>query len=141
MDLDGRYRLTDLEPGSWEVTASLPLDGHPSLVDLVASGRVQVPPDTREAVLDLDFATGDLTLSGRVLDGPNMPLQVALLRDGRVLASTVPPLDSGTFRIPSLRSGFYRLRVWMPDGSVLSEQDVMLTADQEVVVELGEKAP
>lgn len=138
VDLDGIYRIADVGPGSWELTASLQLENS-SYREVRA--RVQVAPDARQAVLDVDFALGDLTLSGRVLGDPGVPRNIQLLRDGMPVANIFTPPGDNTFRIPRLQPGLYKLRVFSPASGPLPEQDVVLAADQEVVVEIGEKAP
>src|SRR6185436_17374481 len=57
MDGQGKYRVPDAFPGTWQVKALLP-DGRS------AEGTLEVT--TEPAVLDLEIAAG-LTLSGRVL--------------------------------------------------------------------------
>lgn len=59
VERDGAYRIDDLEPGEWVVSAGT---GSGRQVE----GRVRIEPGATAATLDLDFAAG-LMLSGRVL--------------------------------------------------------------------------
>ncbi len=120
-----------LPPGEWEVSTRV--------MGRAAKGRIEVFPDMKETTLDLDFAFGQRTLSGRLFRGgkPAGGLQSEISSldpsDGMTLGSGA---RFGTFRFEKLREGRYLLRVKERE-KILYEQEVDLTADRELVIDLA----
>ncbi|MFL6262254.1 MAG: carboxypeptidase regulatory-like domain-containing protein [Thermoanaerobaculia bacterium] len=121
-DREGRYKITDLAPGDWRISAQ-------------ARGRsvqesLQIAPGVREAVLDLRFSTG-FTISGRVtMDGaPLAGAQVWVSSTGASFQGQTGP--EGGFQIPNVLAGRYTLTATDQGGSGTSV-NVEITGDQEV---------
>lgn len=141
---DGCYRFKDLEPGDWSVTARLQPDHsefEPGVVSRIrqVESHVTIMPEVPEAVLDLDLALGDRTLTVRLsagvetLGGPTLSL---LSADGELLLDRLSQKSDGAFHIPRLRDGSYRIQVMAGPDKVLIDQPVELTSDREMVVEI-----
>jgi carboxypeptidase family protein len=135
LDDAGGYRITDLAPGRWSVTAVTESGRQ-------ASGQVELDPGAPgvpEAELDLDFAAG-AALSGRVAkDGaPVAGARVAVvgLPEGASGVVQMETAADGTFRVPGLAPGTYRLLVAVPLALAFSHQTLEISGDQEVAVDL-----
>jgi protocatechuate 3,4-dioxygenase beta subunit len=133
---DGTYRCAGLEPGEWQVEASLD-------VEEVRRGRrtrVTLAPGVPEAVFDVDLSLGDLTLAGRLTSGeePLSATVVLLSPDGQPLSNgvIVESSDGGAFRFARLRAGRYLLRIedYYRDRSIKVPVD--LTSDREMTIDL-----
>lgn len=136
-DQEGNYRITGLPAGEWNILAVL--EGRFRGPERIGRGRVTIPPGTNAASLDLDFALGDLTLSGRVITprGENPEVWARLLLpDGQEAVVNRFKLEEGVFRFDRLRAGTYRLRISGAKNQVLADELVELGADLEVVVEV-----
>lgn len=131
VDFEGRYRIEDLAPGAWTITAEIPRTGRQ------ASGRVELAPRQGEAVLDLDLGAG-LILSGEVtVSGvPEAGLAVTAFGPGGVAAWTETD-RSGAFEISGLESGDYVLEVTLPGSDLSHERALTLQNDVHVVIDLG----
>jgi protocatechuate 3,4-dioxygenase beta subunit len=128
----GRYEISALLPGRWEVFA---WHGNTART---AFGSVTLEPGAGEAVLDLE-ARGDLTLSGRVLrEGGGMAdVSVVLHKQPRTSFLGIPAvLDSfGSFSVEGLEAGTYQLEVKVRTPSeVLYAEIVELPRDDEIVI-------
>lgn len=135
MDAEDRYSIPGLGPGTWEVSASYEVFGAETRR---ATGRIVIPDEATEATLDLDFFSGDLTLSGRIEGAGDDYVWVDLLRpDGGLVVEEVSA-PRRTFRIGNLRAGSYRVRISSYEGGseVLGEREVTLPAEGEVVIRL-----
>jgi protocatechuate 3,4-dioxygenase beta subunit len=121
-DREGRYKITDLAPGDWRITAQ-------------SKGRsiqesLQIAPGVREAVLDLRFPTG-FTITGRVTadHAPLAGAQVGASASGGSFQGLTGP--DGGFQIPNVPPGRYTLTA-MDQGGLGTSADVEVTGDQEV---------
>jgi len=135
VDYDARYRIANLEPGEWRVRAALGGGGRQ------AEGRVRLPADAEEAVLDLDFG-GGLTLSGRVLRG-GAPFGGAVVgvNGTDVSARGDTTTDrGGAFRIEGLEPGNYELRVVDFGAGTDHREGLVLDGDREITVEISTAA-
>jgi len=135
---DGSYRLDDLAPGEWQVTASLAVDpAHPTHQVTVP---VEVPEGAAEVSLDLAFELGDLTLEGRLVGAPAEPYALRLLSSSRSapVALALSSGETGRFLFRRLRPGAYRLQVEDLGGQEVAEQEVELRADRGVEIGVGE---
>ncbi len=140
---DGCYRFKDLEPGDWSVTARLQpnhSEFEPGVLSSIrqVQSHLTLTPEVPEAVLDLDLALGDRTLTVRLAGaetdgGPTLRL---LSADGGPLLDRLSQKSDGAFHIPRLREGRYRIQVMADRDKVLTDQPVELSSDREVVVEI-----
>jgi hypothetical protein len=125
-DLDARYRLEGLSPGSWQVNARV--EGGPS-------ERETLTVEEGDRGLELDFHfEGTSVFTVRLLhNGAPMPqVQVALYREGRSASGTTNP--QGEARIEGLSAGRYRLSValaWAREA-----RDVEVWDGGETVIDL-----
>jgi Carboxypeptidase regulatory-like domain len=93
---EGRYRLRDLSPGEWTVTASV-VGGRS------AATRVLLEPGQEEALLDLEIAR-DVEIRGRVLAPDGTPAAIAAVRFNR---SDAP----GSIMVPADGDGRFATKV------------------------------
>jgi carboxypeptidase family protein len=133
-DAKGEYRIGDLPPGDWMVSAILGLGGRS------AHGKVQLPPGAAEVRLDLEFPYG-FTLSGRLLragqpvPGAFVSAQGAKGTDGG--GSGVGRSDGdGAFRIEGLKAGTYEIRVNSRSAGLVHKETLELAADREIQIDL-----
>ena len=132
-DPDGGYAVTGLTPGTWLVDAELHAEGTWN-GSRSAVGRVTLRPGETEAVLDLDFELGDLTLTVSAPAGANTLIANLVRPDGSVLY-TSGLTESPTVRFDRLRPGTYHLTWSLGEhGEARGEQDVILTGDREVTL-------
>src|SRR5262249_23577753 len=122
-DREGRYKLSDLAPGDWQITAQ-------------ARGRdirepLQLAPGVRDAVLDLRFPTG-FTLTGRVTAdrAPLAGAQVGASASAGSFRGLTGP--DGGFQIPNVPSGRYTVTAVDQEGGLGTSATVEVTGDQEV---------
>jgi hypothetical protein len=132
VDYEGRYEVSDLGPADWLVSATLRDRGRET------HGRVTLEPGGEGAALDLEFGR-DPTLSGRVtrsgepLAGANL-----FLRGLDVAASRGATTDfEGAFRLADLKPGRYRLQVVDAPQLLSHSEDLQITADREVRIDLS----
>ena len=132
-DSDGRYRISGLSPGAWELVASVPA---------VKTIRIPVTlaADRPEATVDIAFPRGALTLSGR-LAGFDPAARYVLEVQGMCNRS-VDVQPDGTFRLSGLPAGHYLVEVHddamapSPDWP-LYQVALDLGADREVLLQLS----
>ncbi|HYG65147.1 MAG TPA: carboxypeptidase-like regulatory domain-containing protein [Thermoanaerobaculia bacterium] len=130
---DGTYRLPDLEPGTWEVTAAL------------SSGRrarasIRLEPGQERAVLDLEITSG-LALAGRVLaDGAPLPGVRILLSRQRGRGAETTTVHDGRFRLEGLEPGAYVLLATHSATGLGTAQAVDLSQDRDLLVEIASGA-
>lgn len=131
VDPEGSFRLPDLGPGPWEVTARV---GH-----RVASASVALGETSPAEPLELVFPPERLTLSGRVTGGTAAVHEVELLLSGDPWRVAGDWTDAaGGFRFAGLAPGTYRLRVRDPFAvEVVHEARVVLEGDRALVVTLA----
>lgn len=128
---DGSYRILDLGPGTWNVSARLRGTGGR------ASGRVVIGGDEAEVRLDLEFGTG-FTLTGKAETnhGPLAGVMVQVSSKTTRSRGVVTTGADGGFRIENLEPGVYNLRLRGFDQAVDHEEEVEMTADQDVAIYL-----
>lgn len=130
---DGGYLIDSLAPGEWQVTAQYGVNK--------VTRSVTVIPGQEAVALDLPLSPGNLTLSGRVaayrsLKGGSVQLQ--RIDDPELKA--YDGLDDGAaFRISHLPPGRYLLTLQESNVRTLSTQEIDLTADLELVIQVGEQ--
>ncbi len=127
---DGSYRIENLEPGEWTVSARTGSGRQ-------ATGKVWIEPGATAATLDLDFA-GGLTLSGRVLvDGS--PLGGASVLAGNLADPGSGQLGStahdGSFALRGLSPGSLTVIVLGSPG-ISASRTVELAEDEEIAIEI-----
>lgn len=130
IDPDGVYRIPDLSPGEWRVTA------HAGI--LQAEGKVQIEPGTPEAVLDLEFPASK-RLTGRILvDG--QPLRGAgltpLVQKGASGGHHRTGYD-GTFTIPNLPVNASGLLIQQSERGFGTIVPLSLTEDREILLDIA----
>jgi protocatechuate 3,4-dioxygenase beta subunit len=128
VDAEGRYRIENLGPGDWNVTAH-------------TSGRsIQEPlhlaPGVRETVLDLRFQTG-FTLSGRVLldHAPLAEAQVVVFTPTKSFQALAGP--DGGFQLSDLPADHYSLMALDSGRELIARRDIEIAADQEVTFDIA----
>lgn len=130
---DGSYTVEGLTPGEWNVTATTPSVR-------TAAGTVRIEPEDREVHLDLSFEKG-VTLSGRVLVGGE-PLRGAKLTayvpgKGGSFGGEARTGYEGAFSIPALAPGTYQLTILHEGRGIVHGQQVELTSDREIDIEIA----
>jgi uncharacterized GH25 family protein len=130
VDPEGSYRIPNLPPGDYTVTALVPDTA------LHAEGRVTLAPGAPEAKLDLQLGNGH-TLTGVVLSNgePLAGASVALVKTGTAVSQSALTDYEGGFRFGGLDDGPYDLGVSTPRGAQHRES-VDLAGDQTIRVEL-----
>ena len=127
---DGSYTITDLPPGEWHVQAAVP-EGPK------AQGRVTLGAGQSEATLDLDFSSG-VVLTGQVLRSGEAPSGLMVQVRGLDVAgwSGARTDHEGRFRIEGLEAGRHRLEVTDFQSGVQHREEIDITGDRDIVVEL-----
>lgn len=131
-DSQGRYSLSGLTPGEWDVVAT-------AGSGRTARGTLHLAAGARNPVLDIEFPQG-FTLTGRVL------LDGAPWSGVQVLADQVDEDESGSgmamtaydgrFTIPNLPPGRYSLVV-TSFGGLGYNQGVEITGDRDVTIDVA----
>jgi uncharacterized GH25 family protein len=129
VDPEGSYRIPNLPPGDYTVTAVVPETA------LHAEGRVTLAPGAPEAKLDLQLGNGH-TLTGVVLSNgePLAGASLGLVKTGTASQSGTTDYEGG-FRFGGLDDGHYDLDVGTQRGAQHRES-VDLAGDQTIRVEL-----
>ena len=132
VDAAGWYRIGDLAPGTWQVSAV-------SGAGRSAGGRVTLAPDQVEARLDLDLG-GALTLSGKVsID--QRPVSGATVFLGGVTesqpAGTARTAADGSFSLSNLKPGSYVVAVIDPPALLALHLPIELDADRDLPIEVA----
>ncbi len=129
---DGVYRVEDLAPGDWLISAAA-AEGRQRV-----ETRLIVAPGEDEIYRDLEFEEG-LMLSGRVEhDGEPVGAVDVTLRGTDVVAAREVQADhDGTFRFEELEAGSYRLSVSSRWDLFIHNQDVALDSDRDLLIELA----
>jgi protocatechuate 3,4-dioxygenase beta subunit len=132
---EGDYAVHHLSAGSWRVRADL--EGGRRQ----AAATVILDPGVGEAIRDLEFGSG-LRLSGRVLHrgDPIAGAHVHLLGLTASGERSVLTGHDGSFRIDDLAPGRYRLDVLDRHRALSQVQDLDLSADRELRLELESEA-
>jgi uncharacterized GH25 family protein len=130
LDADGIYRILNVPPGDYVVSASVPDTA------LHAEGRVTLEPGMAEAKVDLQFGKG-FTLSGIVLrnGAPLAGAGVELSRKDTFSGHEASSDHQGAFQIGGLDAGTYELTV-RTTGGALHKETVEISGDREVRVDL-----
>jgi protocatechuate 3,4-dioxygenase beta subunit len=127
---DGSYRLDYVEPGEIRVLARLPTGLRQ------AEGTVTLEPGAAEVRLDLDFGSG-FTLSGRVLRNGEPAGGERVLLASRAGSSRWGETDhEGRFRFEGLEAGRYEVRIVSHRAGGRWFEELELTADRELLIEL-----
>ncbi|HEY2293515.1 MAG TPA: carboxypeptidase-like regulatory domain-containing protein [Thermoanaerobaculia bacterium] len=128
VDPEGRYRIENLGPGEWNVTA------HTSEHSIMEP--LHLAPGVREAVLDLRFQTG-FTLSGRVLldHAPMAGAQVVVFTPTRASQAVAGP--DGGFRLSELPADHYVLLALDSGREMIARRSVEIAADPEVTFDIA----
>jgi hypothetical protein len=130
VDGSGAYRIADLAPGPWLVTA-LTSSGRG------ASGQVTLEPGVAEAHLDLDLG-GGCTLSGVVSAGRLPAVGAHLMLSGTDLSRGVRGAETaadGTFTFSRLKPGTYHLILVDPRAAL--RLIVEISADLRVTLDIA----
>ncbi len=140
---DRCYRITNLEPGDWSITARLYTGCRGCLMyrdgnDRKIERHVTVAPEASETALDLDLALGDRTLTVRPAEADKLGgLCLKLLfPDGEALVEYACQGRDGAIRVPRLRAGSYQIQIMDRKDQVLLKRPIELTSDEEMVVEV-----
>ena len=132
-DTDGRYRISGLSPGAWELVTWAPG---------VKTMRIPVTlaADRPEAAVDVRFPSGALTLSGRLVGFDPAARYVVKIEGLCNRSADVQP--DGSFRLSGLPAGHYQVEVHddaMAPGPnwPLHQAELDLAADREVLLQLS----
>ena len=130
-DLEGRFRIDELGPGTWKVSAE-ERDGR------TVERSITLDSGSGEAFVELNFEAG-LTLTGEIRS-QNQPLaggEVYLVEAARRYGSArIARIDQQSrFRIDGLKAGQYMVMVAEPNG-VTHSREIELEADQDILVDL-----
>jgi hypothetical protein len=130
IDPEGGYRIANLPPGNWLVTAVVPD------TPLHAEGRASLEPGVPEARVDLELGGGH-ELTGVVLRNgqPLAGASLALTRGGTVGSQTAASDHQGSFRFGGLEDGTYDLDVSTPNGA-RHRESVEISENRRIQVEL-----
>jgi hypothetical protein len=130
VDAEGNYRIDNVQPGEWQVSATVPD------TPLHAEGEVTLEPGMAEAKLDLQFGKG-FTLTGVLLkNGSPFPgASLELTRTGTIDQRQASSDHQGVFRFGGLESGGYELEVGTAGGGRHKEA-VEISGDREVRIDL-----
>jgi hypothetical protein len=131
VDPEGGYTVRRLSPGSWRVRATL-TGGRRQ-----AEATVAIEPGVDEVIRDLVFAgvalTGRVSSDGEPIAGAHVQLSGLTASGDR---SVITGHD-GAFRIEDLSPGRYRLDVLDRDQALSYVEDLELSADRHVELELA----
>jgi hypothetical protein len=133
VDPEGVYRISNLAPGDWNVSAIVPG------TDRQASGRVKLDPGVPEVTLDLRFGEG-FRLEGRVIRNgkPLAGTSVSLEAETRSAISRFSETDlQGVFRFGGLEASTYTLSVKGSLGGLLDRRTLEVSEDLEVDIVLA----
>ncbi len=131
IDFDGGYEIRDLGPGIWHLRAWLP-GGRRQ-----AEARVALDPGQRRQERDLEFLGSSLRGLVR-LDGEPLPAAtVELAGQESAVRRSLTSDHLGRFHFADLVPGSYRLDVAQPLRGILHNQEVELTGDLELTVEIA----
>jgi len=131
---DGTYRLDDLGPGDWSVSATLGLEGSSRWLQT----RVKLEPGQTEAVRDLDLL-GELSFTARFASGDEpIALNIELSRsDSRgELVNAANLMNTDRYRFNRLPAGRYHLHIKDFGHHRELERTIDLTSDQEITIDL-----
>ncbi|MCP4653936.1 MAG: hypothetical protein GY856_00815, partial [bacterium] len=132
VDYEGRYEVSDLEPGDWLVKARVQGGSRQ------AEARVTLDADVAQVTRDLEFGRG-LTLTGRVLYGGEPLPGAHLSLGGHDVADNraVTTGADGRFRVEDLHPGRYRLALSQRRESLIYNRDLELVGDRDLVIEIA----
>jgi len=133
---DGCYRVSDLGPGDWTLTAEL-RDVYPGGEEREIERLLALSPDVPETTLDLDFSLGSRTLTVHPA-GAGKPGDLSmklLLPDGTSLIESMAPGEDGAFHVGRLREGSYRVQIRDDQGQLRLDEPTDLSTDRDLVVE------
>jgi hypothetical protein len=96
---------------------------------------VSLPAVAGQATTTLAMTPGTATLSGTVV-GPNGPVPAAVVRAERLVGSSFGRIDTavqpdGTWTIPGVKGGLYRVRAWRAPDLALTTPQVFFVASTD----------
>jgi protocatechuate 3,4-dioxygenase beta subunit len=129
VDRQGNYRVENVGPGNFEVTATLGMTGRQ------ASGSVAVEPGAGEVTLDLSFGEG-LTLSGRAVMGEEPVKGAMIFAQGLDIrhSGSGRTDNAGEFGLEGLEPGNYRVELRKWETGLSYDETVELTGSREIVL-------
>lgn len=126
---DGGYRVRDLAPGPWRITAILE-DGQ------TTTRQVEVERGADLRGVDLELGTG-YRFTGRILrDGAPVPGAVLSIQRSSVPVGGTKTGPNGEFTVPSVRRGTYRIVVLDPTTGTTQTMNLSLENDLDLVIDL-----
>jgi len=134
----GCYRVSDLGPGDWTITARLS-DVYPGGESREIERRLTLSPEAPETELDFDFFLGSRSLTVRLAGAgkSRSPFSMKLLRaDGATVTDFIAPGEDGAFHIGRLREGSYQILIFDEQGSIQVDDLVDLSRDRDLAVEV-----
>ena len=131
VDHEGNYRVENLVPGDYTVTARLSDSGRQ------ANGQITLEPGVTETRLDLEFGAG-LTLSGTAVQGDAPVVGATVYAEGLEIDHTgwSQTDNSGYFSIEGLESGSYQVHVRNFQTGLAYTEQVEMATSREIRLEL-----
>jgi uncharacterized GH25 family protein len=131
VDYEGNFRLENLQPGSYNVVASLARSGRQ------ARGQVTLESGVGEARVDLEFGTG-LTLSGQALQAERPIAGATIYVEGTDIDHNGwnETDTDGRFVIEGLEPGTYRLDLRHWQTGLAYNKTIELATTREIVIEV-----
>lgn len=125
----GDYRIPDLRPGEWTVSAHTPTGRS-------TNGNVRIEPGVRAVTLDLEFPPRGSRLSGRVqVDGLPLPNAMIQGRRGSAVVVQGTSAHDGSFAVDVQEPGAIALLIGGPQG-IGAVRSIQVGDDAEIMVEI-----
>ncbi|MCP3978090.1 MAG: hypothetical protein GY716_01995 [bacterium] len=131
VDAEGNYRVENLRPGTYSVTAQVQDTGRQ------ARGEVKLEDGVLEQQLDLQFEAG-FDLDGTVLQGEAPVVGATVFLEGldREYVAWDQTDQDGAFRLEGLEAGRYRVNVRDFQSGLAHQEEVDVAASRSVEVQV-----
>ena len=130
-DFEGRFQVEDLVPGRWGVSANSS--------DHSVQQYIVIEPDVAELEVTLRFEEG-ASLTGTVVAAGEPVADARLGAIGLDVAGQASARtdSTGAFRFEDLAHGRYDLRIEAPGRTLTHREEVDVSGDEEITIELPE---
>jgi protocatechuate 3,4-dioxygenase beta subunit len=129
VDFEGAYEVEGLGPGEWQVVAMASAR--------MARGRVTIVEGV-DATLDLEFPSGGVVLTGRIVRGGEPLDGVRVFVHGADMESSGSGVSDarGAFRIEGLTPGNYVVNLMQFETGLQHSEPVELAGDRDILIDL-----